>query len=269
MQQFITTEFEEGVGRISLNRPDKRNALNREMLDQFCRSVDQLHSRNDLRVLVLQAVGTVFCAGMDLAQMQDRATDSKRDELWRGDSESYHNALLAVLNCRVPTIAAVQGPAIAGGVGLVLACDIVIAADSAFFALPEPRRGITAAIVAPLLLRRTSPARASYVLLSGKRIPAEQALAIGLCDEVVPSEKCEAAVQAMLQSVLESSPHALTTTKLFLNSIGNTNVREAINRAIQVSAEAHAGEDAREGLDAFFAKRKPTWAPQKDTHDLD
>jgi methylglutaconyl-CoA hydratase len=259
MQQFIKTEFENGVGRISLNRPDKRNALNREMLDQFCQSVDELNSRDELRVLVLQAVGSVFCAGMDLAQMRERATDPNRDQLWREDSESYHKALLALLNCRFPTIAAVPGPAIAGGVGLVLACDIVIASDAAFFALPEPRRGIVAAMVTPLLLRRTSQARARYVVLSGKKIPAEEAFVIGLCDEVVRQSECESAIEETLQSVLESSPQALATTKRFLDSIGVSDLREALNRAIQVSADARASADAREGLDAFLEKRKPAW----------
>ncbi len=265
MQQFIETEFEGGVGRIRLNRPDKRNALNREMLDHFCGAVEGFNSRKALHVLVVQAVGSVFCAGMDLAQMQDRATDPNRDELWREDSESYHKALLALLDCRVPTVAVVPGPAIAGGVGLALACDIVIAADSAFFSLPEPRRGITAAMVTPLLLRRTSHARAGFVLLSGKRIPAEQALAIGLCDEVVPPSETEPALQAMLQLILEGSPRALATTKQFLGSIVEPDVREALNRAVGVSADARASADACEGLAAFLEKRKPSWTQEGDT----
>ena len=265
MPEFIETEFESGVGRMILNRPDKRNALNREMLAQICGAVEQFNSRKELRVLVVQAVGSVFCAGMDLAQMQDRATNPNRDEAWHSDAESYHKVLLALLDCQVPTIAAIPGAAIAGGVGLALACDIVIAADSSFFSLPEPRRGITAAMVTPLLLRRTSHARAAYVLLSGKRIPAEQALAIGLCDEVVPQSETEPALRAMLQSVLEGSPRALATTKQFLGSLANTDIRQALNRAVGISADARASVDAREGLAAFLEKRRPAWAPEGHT----
>lgn len=259
MKQFIKTEFADGVGQISLNRPDKCNALSREMLDQLSLAVAELESRSELRVVVLQAIGSVFCAGMDLAQMQERALSPDRERLWREDSQSYHDALLALLDCRVPTIATVSGPSIAGGVGLVLGCDIVLAADSVFFALPEPRRGITAAVVTPLLLRRTSHARAGYVLLSGKRISAEQALSFGLCDEVVRQAEYESAVQEMLKSVMESSPQALATTKQFLNSMSNAALREAMQHAIQVSAEARASADAREGLDAFLEKRTPAW----------
>lgn len=264
MQQFINTEFKDGVGWISLNRADKRNALNREMLAQFCSGVDKLNSNSDLRALVLQAVGPVFCAGMDLGQMHEVRTDPSQGTRWQEDSRDYHNALLALLNCRVPTIAAVHGPAIAGGVGLILACDIVIASDSAFFALPEPHRGIAAAIVAPLLSRRLGPARAGYVLLSAKKIPAEQAMAIGLCDEFAPQSGFKSAVHAMLRSILESAPQALATTKRFLGSLGDADLRKALRRAIDVSAEARATEEAREGLSAFRDKRKPAWAPQED-----
>lgn len=260
MNQFVQTDFAAGVGRITLNRPDKRNALSREMLTQLSLAVAELESNTELRVIVLQAVGSVFCAGMDLAQMQAHASSPNREQLWREDSELYFDALLALLNCRVPTIAAVSGPTIAGGVGLVLACDIVIAAESVFFALPEPRRGIVAAMVAPLLLRRTSHSRAGYVLLSGKNISAEQAAAIGLCDEVVRQADWEAAVDSILQSVMEASPQALATTKEFLDSISHAPLHEALQRASQVSAEARAGADAREGLDAFLEGRKPTWA---------
>jgi len=265
MPQHIKTECNDGVGWISLDRPDKRNALNREMLKQLRCSVAQLDATAELRVIVLQAVGSVFCAGMDLAQMKEHAANPDAEERWREDSRAYHDTLLALLDCRVPTIVFVSGPCIAGGVGLVLACDIVIVADSAFFALPEARRGIIAAMVAPLLLRRTSHARAGYALLSGRKISAQQALASGLCDEVVRSPEDDTAIQALLQSVLESSPQALATTKQFLNSIGNADTRDALKRAADVSASARASVDAREGLAAFFEKRKPIWTPQEDT----
>jgi methylglutaconyl-CoA hydratase len=265
MHNFIKTEFVNGVGRLILNRPEKRNALTRDMLDQFCQSIDQLQRHDNLRVLIVQAAGSVFCAGMDLAQMQARSHDPGREEQWRADSESYYNAIVSLLDCQIPTIAALPGPAIAGGLGLALACDIVIAADSAVFALPEPKRGIVAAMVTPLLLRRTSPSRAGYVLLAGQSIPAAQALTMGLCDVVVDGADIETTINNMVESVLEGSPQALAMTKQFLYSIGNIGLREALDRAIQVSADARWTTDAREGLGAFLEKRKPAWVPRDKT----
>jgi methylglutaconyl-CoA hydratase len=130
------------------------------------------------------------------------------------------------------------------------------------FALPESRRGITAAMVTPLLLRRTGPARAGYVLLAGQSIPVDRALAIGLCDLVVDSSALETTVNDVVKSILECSPQALATTKRFLDSIGNRDLREALDRAIQVSADARSTDDAKEGLDAFLEKRKPAWVPE-------
>ena len=265
MKDFITTEFENGVGRITFDRPDKRNALTREMLDRFTRGVDQLPLIDNLRVLIIQAAGSVFCAGMDLAQMQERAVERNREHPWRQDAESFHSAIVSLLDCRMPTIAAVRGPAIAGGVGLALACDIVIAGESTSFVLPEPKRGIAAAMVTPLLLRRTSPAQAGFVLLGGQSVAAKQAAAMGLCEVVVADAEFDATVQAQVNSILECSPHALSTTKQFLNSVGHDELRNALARAIHVSADARSSEDAREGLDAFLEKRKPTWVPQDET----
>lgn len=265
-ENLIETEFLHGVGRVILSRPEKRNALTREMLDQFCVGIQRLQSSHDFRALVVQATGSVFCAGMDLAQMQARAEDPNRNEQWRADAESYYNAIVSLLDCRIPTIAAISGPAIAGGVGLALACDIVIAADTAHFALPESRRGIIPAMVTPLLLRRTGPARAGYVLLAGQSIPAAQALTMGLCDLVVDRSAIEATVNEVVKSVLECSPQALATTKQFLNSIGNNNeLRDALDRAMQISADARSTDDAKEGLEAFLEKRKPAWAPEDET----
>ena len=177
-----------------------------------------------------------------------------REQLWRQDSESFYNAIVSLLDCRMPTIAAVPGPAIAGGVGLALACDIVIAAESASFAVPEPKRGIVAAMVCPLLLRRTSQARAGFVLLGGQSIAAKQAAAMGLCEVVAADAEFDAVVQAQVNSILECSPHALSTTKHFLNSVGHDELRNSLARSIQVSADARSSEDAREGLDRVLGK---------------
>src|SRR5437660_2079470 len=161
-----------GVARLTLNRPQKRNALTREMLGELHRAVLEIAARQDLRCLVLDSNGPVFCAGMDLAQMQQTASVPDARQLWHADTQLYHDCVAALLALPAPAVAVVQGPALAGGVGLVLACDLVLAAESATFALPEPKRGITAAIVTPLLVHRIGVSAASWLLLSGEIISA-------------------------------------------------------------------------------------------------
>ena len=145
MGQFVNVSLDGGVGRLTLNRPDKRNALKREFIEEINAGIDQLAGDVSLRVFVIAAEGSVFCAGMDLGQMQERAESVDGLKQWQRDSEIYCDVLAKIYSMDVPTVAIVQGPALAGGVGIVLACDLVIASEKAFFMLPEPIRGITAA----------------------------------------------------------------------------------------------------------------------------
>jgi methylglutaconyl-CoA hydratase len=161
-----------GVARLTLCRPQKRNALTRGLLAELQAGVNAAAADETVRVLLLEAEGPVFCAGMDLGEMQDRAGRDDARELWQEDTLVYRRLVESLFRLPVPTIAVVQGPVLAGGVGLVLACDVVLAAESAFFALPEPKRGITAAVVTPLLTYRIGPGGAGYLLLSGRNVSA-------------------------------------------------------------------------------------------------
>ena len=145
MDTFVESSIESGVGRIKLNRPQKRNALTRGFIEQLSAAVEELSGNESLRVLILQAEGSVFSAGMDLGEMQERAQSEDGKQEWQRDSEVYAKLLLSLYRLEVPTIAVMQGPALAGGVGLILACDFVVASETAFVMLPEPARGITAA----------------------------------------------------------------------------------------------------------------------------
>ncbi len=261
-EQLILAAVNDGLVRLTLNRPQKRNALTREMLAELLARLRETAARPDTRCLVLAANGPVFCAGMDLAQMEETAARPDASQIWHADTELYHDVTATLFQLPVPTLAVVQGPAVAGGLGLVLACDLVIASESATFALPEPKRGITAAIVTPLLVDRAGPAGASYLLLSGDSLDASGALRMGLCHSVVEPARLQAAADEQVRSILSGAPRALALTKRQLAACAAGDVLAQLKRAIAVSAQARETPEAREGLAAFLEKRPPSWQPK-------
>ncbi len=261
MSEFVSLSIDQGVARLTLDRPEKRNALRREMIQAMLDRVRQIADDDSVRVLVLAATGDVFCAGMDLGQMQQRAADEDPAAEYQRDSEVYCELLTAIFQLDIPTIAVVQGAALAGGMGLVCACDIVILAETAFMMLPEPMRGITAAMVTPLLVHRTGPGPAGYMLLSNERIGSQTALRLGLAHDVVPPEQLESRVTKLVQSILAGSRSALAITKQHIGDCLPQPVVPLVRQSIEVSARARETDDAREGLQAFLEKRKPAWQP--------
>jgi methylglutaconyl-CoA hydratase len=249
------------VVRLTLNRPQKRNALTRELLEELKQHVDAAAKRDDLRLLVLAAEGPVFCAGMDLAQMQETAGRSDAATIWQKDTEIYRDVLRGLFECPAPSLVVVQGPALAGGLGLVLACDLVIAAEAATFALPEAQRGIAAAVVTPLLMHRLGTSASSFLLLSGQSVDAARAHQIGLCHCVAMSAALPQAAAELERSILSGAPGALAETKRQLRACAREDVLAQLDRAAVVSAQARGTAEAREGLQAFLDKQRPSWAP--------
>lgn len=264
VSDWIRLENENGVTRLVLDRAERRNALTRSMIELLTGHVKQLSAATGdsaIRLLKLAAAGPVFCAGMDLAEMQDRAADDHGPEAWRKDALVYRDLLQALWDAPFPVLAVVQGPVLAGGVGLVLACDLVIAASTTFFALPEPQRGITAAMVTPLLTYRVGAGHASHALLAGGRLEAASTVAWGLCHEVVEPASLPATEDRWTQSILTGSPLALAATKENLRAFAGAQLPAQLTEAAHKSALARETEDAREGLQAFLEKRKPAWQP--------
>lgn len=257
-----TLQIADGVARLTLARPQKRNALTRQFLIELQEGVDAAAADDSVRVLLLDAEGPVFCAGMDLEEMQDRAGRDDATELWKEDTRIYRRLVESLFRLAVPTVAVVQGPVLAGGLGLVLACDVVLAADSAYFALPEPRRGITAAVVTPLLTYRIGAGPAGYLLLSGRNVPAEDGLRMGLCHETTTADTLLSRRDELAASILGGAPAALALSKQTLQHGTATGLSARLDHAMQVSAEARETDDAREGLAAFLEQRKPAWQPK-------
>ena len=265
MYEYIEVNFADGVGRLTLNRPDKRNALKRDFISEIQAGIAELKQHgSDLRVFVLAANGSVFCAGMDLGEMQQRAQATDGASEWQKDSEVYCDVLTEIVQMDIPTVAAVSGPALAGGMGMVLACDILIASDNAFFMLPEPMRGITAAMVTPLLIHRIGAGAASYMLLSGERVSASSAKSMNLCHDVVESSEFQHRLNTLVAAILTGSRSALAITKQHVNNCIDVDLVEQIKQSVIVSAKARETADAREGLAAFLEKRKPNWQPQSE-----
>jgi methylglutaconyl-CoA hydratase len=262
-EPLLLTGTAEGVKQLTLNRPDKRNALTRELLTELLAALNDAAATPGLRLLVLAANGPAFSAGMDLVQMEETAGRPDAQEVWRADTQLYHDVVSTLFQLSVSTLAVVQGPAVAGGLGLVLACDLVLAADSAIFALPEPKRGITAAIVTPLLVYRTGASGAASLLFSGESLDARRGQQIGICQNVVASKQLETAAADSVRSILSGAPGALAISKRQLRECAAQNVSAQLAAAIAVSATARESAEAREGLAAFLQKRTPSWQAEE------
>jgi methylglutaconyl-CoA hydratase len=256
---MLSKDVSNGVAEIKLSRPEKRNALSRNLIENLLGEIRALRIRSDIRLLILSAEGPSFCAGMDLDEMQSRAQSADGKSQWLRDSEIYCELLESVFGCSFPTVVQLQGPVLAGGVGLVLACDLIVASNTAFFSLPEPVRGITAAIVTPLLVHRVGQSAAAQLLLSGERVSADRAWQLGLIHAVVSSEELPQRLTELKNSILTGSPSALAITKQHLNACSAVNVIDQLRLSIPISAQARETSDAREGLAAFLEKRKPAW----------
>jgi len=247
------------TGTIILNRPEKRNALSRALLAELAQAFDDLHQEKRVRGVILTGAGTVFCAGMDLAEMLETSRHQDAQGQWYHDAVAYRDLIETMLRFPKPIVAAVNGPAVAGGAGLVLASDIVIAAREAKFGLPEPLRGIVAGLVAPLLTFRVGAGAAGYLLLTSELISAEAALARGVFHEVVDSDKVWARAAQVVDQCARGAPEALQLTKKMLNETIGEHLGTLLSAGAAASATARTTEAAAEGLAAFAEKRPPKW----------
>src|SRR6266850_582876 len=246
-------------GTIILNRPDKRNALSRQMLTDIAQALDDLHQERKVRAVILTGAGSAFCAGMDLNEMQETSQQPDALRQWHNDAVQYRELIDKMLQFPKPIIAAVNGPVVAGGVGLMLASDIVIAAEEARFGLPEPRRGIVAGMVSPLLVFRIGASHAANLLLTARMIDAAEACRIGLAHEVVKSDFVWARAQEVAGEIAQSAPEAIQLTKRMLNETIGEHLGTLLSAGAADSATARTTDAAREGLAAFLEKREPKW----------
>lgn len=246
-------------GTIILNRPDKRNAISRQMLEELHQAFADLHQEKQVRAVILTGAGSAFCSGMDLGEMQETSTADDAQQQWYNDAVQYQELLEAMLRFPKPIIAAVNGPAVAGGAGLVLACDIVVAAKNAAIGLPEPRRGIVAGLVSPLLAFRLGAGQAARLLLTAESIDAPEAYRIGLFHELVEPDAVWARAHALAGEIARGAPQALQLSKRMLNETIGETLFTQLTAGAAASATARTTDAAAEGLAAFREKREPQW----------
>jgi len=255
----IRIQVHDHTGTIVLSRPDKRNALTRQMMAEIEQAFRDLHLEKKVRAVVLTGSGPAFCAGMDLGEMSHTAQQNDAYALWEQDARAYREVVETMLRFPKPIIAAVDGAAVAGGMGLVLASDIVVASGGAKFGLPEPKRGLVAGIVAPLLNFRLGGSRAAYLLLTGRLIDAPEAQQMGLVHEIVTSQQIWARSSQIAAECGQSAPEAIAMTKKMLNETIGDHLQTLLAAGAALSSAARTTEAAKEGRAAFLEKRSPKW----------
>jgi methylglutaconyl-CoA hydratase len=256
---LIRLTIHDHTATVILNRPDKRNALNRALLAELQQTFEDLHVERRVRAVVLTGAGPAFCAGMDLGEMQQTSEAPNAAELWHADALAYRNLVEFMLRLPKPIITAVNGPAIAGGAGLVLAGDIVVAAEGATFGLPEPLRGIVAGLVSPMLAFRVGGGQAAKLLLTAQTIGTTEAHRIGLFHEVAPADVLWPRAAELAAQCAKSAPTAILQTKRMINEVIGEQMLIQLGAGAAASATARTTEEAREGLAAFLEKRDPVW----------
>lgn len=248
-------------GTIILNRPAKRNALSRILLEQIKQAFHDFHQERKVRAVILTGAGDAFCAGMDLAEMLEtsRQPEMQAQAQWHDDAVAYKELLDLMLMYPKPIIAAVNGPAVAGGAGLVLAADIVVASKNASFGLPEPRRGLAAGMVAPLLEFRVGGSQAARLLLTAEMITAQEAHRINVFHELVDDDLIWVRAHELAETCAKSAPESLQLTKRMINETIGHHLGVTLSAGAAASATARTTEAAVEGLTAFIEKRAPIW----------
>ena len=241
-----------------MNRPEARNALSDELLTALETALDVAQKDPSIRVLVLAGRGPAFCAGGDLAKMEKAAKMTKARS--RREASRFAKLLYRMHAFAKPIVARVHGPAFAGGMGLVAACDLVVASEAAEFALPEVRLGLVPAMISPYLVRAMGAAQARRYMLTGERLAAPQAARLGFVHECVPAAELDAAVDRICAQLAKAAPGALARTKKLLLSVEAGPLSSALLAETAAAlAEARAGAEAREGIRSFLEKRKPSW----------
>jgi len=247
-----------GVLTLTLNRPDRRNALTPEMQSDLIAALDDAAQSPTARVLVLTGAGEAFCAGLDLSALQ--AMQHQSPASLAEDARRIARMFRALYELPIPTIAQVNGHAIAGGTGLATLCDFTLAVPTAKFGYTEVKIGFVPALVSAYLTLQVGEKRARDLLLTARLFSAEEAHAYGLVTEVVPVESLAARVESLTHTLLANSPAGLRATKQLLAAQNRAWLDTAIEHSMAANAASRETPDFREGIAAFLEKRKPTWS---------
>jgi methylglutaconyl-CoA hydratase len=252
----VRVEDDGAVRTITLNRPERRNALAPEMMDELVAALGEANGCG-ARVVVLAGEGESFCAGLDLAVLREMG--SMTTEQHRIEAERVARMFRALWDCDVPTIAVVQGAAVAGGTGLATMCDFTLAAPEAKFGYTEVRIGFVPALVSAYLALQVGDKVARGLMLSGRLFGADEALRLGLVSEVVFLADLKSRAAALAAELMRNSPESLRATKRLLRAQRAEGLEAALELALEANAASRETADFREGVASFVEKRKPVW----------
>jgi methylglutaconyl-CoA hydratase len=266
MSHYATlhTHTDAGIHTILLNRPEKRNALNHQLIQDLTSALESFAASQSCRVVILSGAGSAFCAGLDLehlrsmihtpGEVSSAATDDYLD-----DAQRIATLLRTLYTLPKPSIAAVNGPAIAGGMGIATLCDFTLAVPEAKFGFTEVRIGFIPAVVSAFLRTQIGEKACRDLLLTGRILSAEEARSLGLVNRVVPEPELLREAKTLAQRLLRNSPAAMESTKRLLRQFVDRHLPDDIEAAIQASVDARSSADFQEGVTAFLEKREPVW----------
>jgi methylglutaconyl-CoA hydratase len=259
--QFLSIERSGPVERVTLNRPDVRNAFNEHVIAELTTWATRAHNDEQLRVVIFAGAGKVFSAGADAAWMAKMAGYSHDDNV--RDARAGAEMFLAINTVPAIVIGRIHGAALGGGSGLAAVCDIVVAEEAAIFGFTETKLGILPAMISPYVLQKIGASAARDLFLTGRRFDASKAKEIGLVHEVVPAAELDAAVDRFVTEALSASPTAVARSKALIQKVLGQSPADVMSITADAIASQRVSPEGREGLTAFLEKRTPSWTVKK------
>lgn len=258
MSDNLLIERSGAIATVTLNRPDVRNAFDDALIAALTKAFTDLGADSSVRVIVLAANGKAFCAGADLTWMRRMADYTHAENL--ADATALATMLRTIHECPKPVIARVQGDVFAGGMGLVAACDIAVAVDTARFCLSEVKLGLIPATIAPYVIAAMGARAAQRFFLTAEVFSAQKAEQIGFVHELVTAEELDGRIAHFTDALLSASPAALAAAKRLLSEVGGRPIDDALvaDTASRI-ADIRASDEGREGVQSFLNKQKPSW----------
>ena len=253
----VSLTFAGGVARVTLTRPDVRNAFNAAVIAELHAAFTRIATADDVRAVVIAGEGTVFCGGADVNWMRESL--DLPFEANAIDAEKMSDMFRAIDNCPRPVIARIQGAALGGGAGLAAVCDIAIAADDAVFGFTEVKLGIIPAVISPFVLSKIGSSQARALFLTGERFDAARAASIGLVHRVVAAGELDAAVDRVLAEIRTAGPYAVSAAKLLVRRVLDATYQESRAITTQAIANQRISAEGQEGLRAFLERRKASF----------
>lgn len=256
--EFVKVFDKDRITHITINRPEKKNALNSQVVAELTEAFEHATNTPDTKVVTLKAKGDVFCAGADLKYLQELQGKTYEENL--ADSNHLMSMFKTIYDCPKPIVAQVQGHALAGGCGLISVCDFVFAVPEALFGYSEVKIGFVPAIVMPFLVKKIGLAPAKEMMLSGDPITAEEAMFFKLITHIADDEVLNAEVKEFAVGLAnKNSGEAMTTTKQLFQQIEGLSIDDALKLSTEANAKARETEDFKKGIDSFLNKKKIEW----------